>query len=194
MIHPRVKRGPASIPLSGTILLLLLVSALGCHKWSSDRSAATFLKTITSAEADFRANDRDGNKVNDFWVKDLAGLHGFDAGTGPINLIVPDIAQADPTVARGRYASVPGTKPYIGYWFAALKLYRENGKHVAYDDGTGRNPTRFGLVAFPADYGDASKLTFIVNEKNIIFSMDTRGKPPEEFPEDPVKEGWKVFE
>jgi hypothetical protein len=48
-------------------------------------------------------------------------------------------------------------------------------------------------VAFPAEYSDTSRLTFIVNEKKIIFSKDTKGKPPEEFPEDPVKEGWVDF-
>ena len=74
-----------------------------------------------------------------------------------------------------------------------LKRYRESGKSVAYDDGTGRNPSHFGLVAFPAEYGDASKLTFIINEKHTLFSKDTRGKPPDEYPEDPLKEGWKIF-
>ena len=37
---------------------------------SNERGAATALKTLASAEADFRANDRDKNGVNDFWTAD----------------------------------------------------------------------------------------------------------------------------
>jgi DUF2950 family protein len=174
-------------------LLLLLLLSPGCNKWHSDRSAAAYLQTILSAQADFQANDRDGNQVNDYWVKDVAGLYGLDTGTGPIKLIHISDAQADRTPSRARYASVSEEKPVIGYWFAALKRHQQSGKSVAYDDGTGRNPSRFGLVAFPAEYLETSRLTFIVNEKGIIFSKDTKDKPPEEFPEDPVKDGWADF-
>jgi hypothetical protein len=177
----------------GAPLLLLLLLSPGCHKWHSDRSAAVYLKTIVSAEEYFRSNDRGEYHVHDFWVKDVAGLYGIDPGKGPIALIVLDLAQADRTAGKGTYKAVPEEKPYIGYYFATLKRYGENGKSITYDSGTGRNPSRFGLVAFPAEYSDTSKLTFIINEKHTVFSRDTKGKPPEEFPEDPVKDGWTVF-
>ena len=175
-------------------LLLLLTLSPGCYKWHSDSSGAAGLKTLGSAQADFHANDRDEDKTENFWVKDVAGLYGLDPGKGPIKLIDISCAQADRTPRRGRYASLGVEKPYVeNYYFAALKSYRESGKSLAYDDGTGRNPSRYGIVAFPAEYADTSKLTFIINEKNILFSKDTQGKPPDEFPEDPLKEGWTLF-
>ena len=176
--------------------LLPLVLLLGCHEWSRDRSAAAFLKTIVAAQADFRENDRDEDGSGNFWVKDVAGLYGLDTGKGPMKLIHINDAQADRTPGGGRYPSVAKVEPQIGrYWYAALKSYRQDGKSVAYDDGTGRNLFRFALAAFPGDfYGEGSRLTFIVSERNIIYSKDTRGKPPEEFPEDPLKDGWQVFD
>jgi hypothetical protein len=174
------------------LLLLLLALSPGCHRWSSDGSAAAGLKTLNSAQQDFQAHDRDEDGVKNFWVRDVAGLYGFDPGKGPIKLTDISLAQADRTLGKGRYASVPKEAPYVeSYSYAALKRYRESGKSVAYDDGTGRNPSHFGIVAFPEEYSESSKLTFILNEKNTLYSKDTRGRPPEEFPEDPLKEGWK---
>src|SRR5213592_4255451 len=54
------------------------------------------LKTLTSAQADFRAGDRDANGVEDFWVKDVAGLYttpGVDKQQ--IRLIELKLALAD---------------------------------------------------------------------------------------------------
>src|SRR5438093_367005 len=46
---------------------------------SNERNASATLKSFASAEADFRANDRDNNRVNDFWVADVSGLYRVDA-------------------------------------------------------------------------------------------------------------------
>ncbi len=175
--------------------VLPIVLLLGCHEWSRDRSAAAFLKTIVVAQTDFRANDRDGDGSKDFWVKDVAGLYGVDPGTGPMKLISIQAAEADRTPGRGTYASVVKVEPQIGrYWFAVLKSYGREGKSVPYDEGEGRNSSRFGLVTFPGEfYGSESRLTFIVSEKNVLYSKDTRGQPPTEFPEDPLKDGWQVY-
>lgn len=175
-------------------LLLFLTSSVGCHKWHADASAAAYLKTVATAEADFRANDRGEHHSNDYWVKDVAGLYGIDPGNGPIKLVVLDLAQADRSIGKGKYKAVPDERAYIGYYWATLKRYQEKGKSIAYDRGAGRNPEHFGLVAFPAEYGEASRLTFIVSEKNIIYSKDTHGLPPEEFPENPEKDGWKDYD
>jgi hypothetical protein len=41
--------------------------AQGLHA-SNERPASTMLKSLSSAGADFRANDLDGNHVKDFWT------------------------------------------------------------------------------------------------------------------------------
>ena len=161
---------------------------------SNERMASACLKTLATAQADFRANDRDGDRVNNFWAKDVAGLYGVEAGGESIRLIMIEIAEADQTEGRGKYASVKKEGPHAGYHFAALKGYREKGKATAYDDGKGRCVSRFGFVAWPAKKPGASKRCFLINEGNTVWWKDTGGAPPAEFPEDPAREGWKKLD
>src|SRR3954469_2351933 len=61
-----------------------------------ERNPSTSLKSITSAQADFRANDRDGDGVNQFWRADIAGLYALAPGGGPaMRLIELSVAAAD---------------------------------------------------------------------------------------------------
>ncbi len=164
------------------------------RRLSNQRNASASLKTLATAQADFRANDRDDDKVNNFWVKDVAGLYGIETGGEAIKLIDPGIAHADRTSGKGKYPSVKEESPKAGHHFAALKRYREGGKSAAYDDGKGRNNSRFAFVAWPAQYPQGGRMTFIISEENTIFEKDTGGKPVEEYPEDPRKEGWKPLD
>jgi len=34
------------------------------------------------------------------------------------------------------------------------------------------NKTKFGFVAYPAEYGKTGRLTFIVNEQGTVYSID----------------------
>jgi len=50
------------------IAAIAIPGLISSRRASNERIASTTLKTFTSAEADFRANDRDMNHVNDFWT------------------------------------------------------------------------------------------------------------------------------
>ena len=176
------------------LLAALIVPGL-FHHVNQERSVPALLKTVMSAQEDFRANDRDGNRVADFWVRDVAGLYGYDPGKGPIQLVDKSIAKWDRTPGKGIYPGVPEEQSSIGYYFASIKYCRESGKRVTYDEKDGRNASRYGVVAFPVERpGPGRMLTFIANESRTIFSKDTHGQPPEEFPEDPVRENWVVVD
>ncbi len=61
-----------------------------------ERSPSTSLKSLTSEQADFRANDRDGDGVTQFWRADIAGLYALAPGGAPaIRLIELSVAAAD---------------------------------------------------------------------------------------------------
>lgn len=167
---------------------------------SNERNAAATLKTLTTAQADFRSNDRDGNGVNDYWVADVSGLGRIDAG-GRIRLIEDSAALADakpcvPLDTEGefhalKFAAAGKPSPKAGYRFVALPGSEdEGGRTVAYDEGKGRCRRRFGFCGYPAEYGKEGKLTFITSEENEIWKKDTGGKVPERFPFAPGKEGW----
>jgi len=173
---------------------------------ANERNAAVTLKTFTTAQADFRSNDRDGNRQCDFWVRDVAGLYGLEPATaegtetGPgkdaarINkLIDPSAAKADATEGRWTYPTLGIDKPQpkAGYLFAAIKHFEEaGGKLKRYDKGNGRNPDQFAFVAFPAEYLVNGRMTFIVNEDNCIWQKDLEGEDLERFPANPAAEGW----
>jgi prepilin-type N-terminal cleavage/methylation domain-containing protein len=50
------------------IAAIAIPGLLSSQRASNERSASTSLKTLSTAEAEFRANDRDWNHVNDFWT------------------------------------------------------------------------------------------------------------------------------
>jgi hypothetical protein len=137
---------------------------LRLHRHHSDeRNPSTSLKTITSAQADFRANDRDGDGVNQFWRADIAGLYALAPGGGPaIRLIELSVAAADdrPMLNITAYAK---PAPKRGYWYRALR-------HA--DEAVLDAKLRFAAECHPADYPKSGRYTFIVDENNTIFRCD----------------------
>ncbi|MBI2900011.1 MAG: DUF2950 family protein [Planctomycetes bacterium] len=187
---------------------------------ANERNAAGSLKTVATAQADFRSNDRDNNRVQDFWTGDVAGLYCIDnssvGGDSMIKLIEVSVALADYapwtgglTVMDVNNYSNPISKfgkraPKAGYWFMAMKEDKQvtaNGGNGDYRQHTGGakeavyNTSRFGVCAFPADYGKGGTRTFIINEGNTMFWKDTGGKPVEAWPTDEeLARDWKKLD
>jgi len=197
------------------LLLLPIAAAAGVFLYQTawlparmrdnERAVSTALKSLTSAEADFRANDRDWNLVNDFWTADVAGLYSLKGGEKhdqELRLIERRVAEAD---AKPLKPLVSAPIPYHGYFFIAL----DGDDNMAgtpdryYKQDTGGNPpmgkvhntSKFAFSAYPAEYGVTGKFTFLVNENNTIFRSDIGGKPvthlPDESPKKPAPGGMK---
>ena len=187
------------------ICAIAIPGLLSSQRASNERTASTALKTLSSAEADFRSNDRDWNHVNDFWTGDVKGLYTMTsagvrgAGTSEkdpaIKLIELETAaaDADPALysAGGENMSLQAfaaPAPRKGYWFAALltDLTLKDTEEATYKRDTGGTPSmgkchntsKFGFVAFP-DSSSAGKYIFQVNENNTIFRWPVTGKPRE---------------
>src|SRR6516162_9564110 len=83
------KKGFTLIELMIVIAIIAVIAAiaipglLASQRASNERNASTSLKTLTSAEADFRANDRDANHVNDFWTANVSGLYTMTSAAIP---------------------------------------------------------------------------------------------------------------
>ncbi|MFC1582308.1 DUF2950 family protein [Planctomycetota bacterium] len=81
-------------------------------------------------------------------------------------------------------------KPYKGYWFALCEFMDKQ----PYDATTARN--RYGLVAFPAQYGRTGWLTLIMNEEGTVYALDRRkGEYMPNYPGvDPAAHGWHIYD
>src|SRR5262245_35740700 len=125
----------------GMIAVLAAVAIPGlvsAQRSASERSASTSLRTIATANHDSRANDRDGNRITDFWTGDVAGLAlivpQMSSGPQPsvpfsaaIRLLDLSMAGADASFGGGgtRYAASVHTPiatsvivfaPKSGFW------------------------------------------------------------------------------
>lgn len=169
---------------------------------TNERRASASLKTIASAQADFRGNDRDGNKIQDFWAGDIAGLYALKADGERIKLIELSVAAADaaPLEIPGALAPLDNRGPRGGYLFQAMDRdasaeppedYRQDTQGVR-KLGKVFHHAKFGACCFPAEYGTSGLRTFILNEGNTIFWKDTNGEPVLEWPSDAeLRAEWK---
>ena len=142
------------------------------------------LKTIATAQADFRSNDRDGNGLSDYWRVDLAGLYALESGDQTIKLIELSIAGADKKQSSG-IEKFTSHGPKAGYWFGALRLAGESEP----------DPNHFAACAFPDTYGSSGRWSYIISDANVMYGKDLgHGNGPDVFPEDPIAEGWEILE
>lgn len=207
--------------MARSILILLIVAAWGGGLWlvvtvgKENRRKAYLiyqqyrirgtLKTLGTAEADFRANDRDGNGIQDFWVGDVAGLHYLTGPQGiPLYLIEMSAANLDGApladgVAAGRYRR-PALEPFAGYRVRVMTHYvDDDGGLKAYAQSTGGKPDlgpfynhcKFAFCLYPSEYVSPKQLTYILNEESTMFKKDTKGQSVLTWPTDPeLKASW----
>ena len=191
--------GFTKVELIFTFLVILIIASiavpglLSSQRASNERKRVTNLKILVSAEADFRANDRDGNGVNDFWTADVKGLHTMTSAAvrgsaDPTIKLVPcplAAADGDDTFHSAGGENLQLSKfspsdPLDGYWFMALvtdkspeilpaeRGYKADTKGTP-PMGAVHNMSRFGFVVFP-DTPRGSETILRVNENNTIFS------------------------
>ncbi len=154
---------------------------------ANEGAAIAGLKLLTNTEAIWFQQDPDGNGIKDYWTYDVSCLHRMYRAdnTTKTSFIPLDIARADDSMAEaGDFGATPliedwidvASGPKSGYYFQAMEL-DENGEPYNQEEvGETRikatNKTRFGFVAYPAEYGKTGRLTFIVNEQGTVYSID----------------------
>lgn len=161
------------------------------------RNVAACLRSIVTAQENFKSNDLDRNSVNDYWTGDIAGLYCLQVNTtenavAALNDI--GVASAD-AAAGGKGFSTADTTynkalllkhwPKHGYLFQAMQNDPRGAAYAGDTDNSGfavHNFGTFGAVAYPAEYGVSGRYTFIINEGASVFRRDTGGKPVLRYP------------
>lgn len=184
--------GPSTLEAASYYLGL---SRPGC---GGPRSASATLKSIATAQADFRSNDRDNDGIQNYWVRDVYGLFALCPRGGArtpenmIRLVEPALACADSTRPEpwgGEVdvaAAVGAYSPKDGYLFIAMT---HDATGAPYDSGSGRNWGQYAFCAYPVSHS-VENPTFIMNESFVIFRKNTRGAPVLRWPADLTAEGW----
>ncbi len=151
---------------------------LSSQRAANERYASTTLKTFSTAEADFRANDRDANGVNDFWTGDVSGLYSLMIKGKQLRLIERSAAEADSCPIRGLCWPY---QPRGGFLYQALEA-DDSVQGESYFQNTGGNRPmgdvhhldKFGFCAYP-ESSSSGRFSFIVNENNTIYRFPDVG-------------------
>ena len=196
---PKRSGSPLAIIIIVPIVVVIVIGAVGLtvldslmsSRASNDRNASATLKTLMTAEADFRSNDRDNDGAANFWVRDVYGLYALcpspDRKRLPekltpeneIKLIEPSLAYADaggagPGPGCMRLESPMGLKGCYGYLAVsayesdAVAEYAEEGGIAAF--GRSYNAERFAFVAVP-NSRKAAKALYLVTQEGTVYKM-----------------------
>jgi len=163
------------------------------------RNASASLKTLATAEADFRANDRDGNRIADYWTGDVFGRYGLvpvPAGSSAlpadettaanaIRLVQAGVAAADGASNLGAYGNVNVADsvlvgaPKAGYLYRRFATQNSGGGAstlMGDTDGSDyygavHDRVRFAFMAFPNDL-QMGRLLFIVGGDAVVHKYN----------------------
>ncbi|HVE42207.1 MAG TPA: hypothetical protein VNM14_20150 [Planctomycetota bacterium] len=175
---PRAPGFPWGATLTGLLVLIILGAGVGTPMLLKSRREARIrdlygaLREMASIQSDYFRNDRDGNRIMDFWTGDLASLQVVRSARdgSELRLLRPSLARADTMPILP-----PSTAPesFEGYLFRALD--KDNNRpdwiYRVDTDGSGRkvhNTERFGICAHPEE-GGADRPIFIINEYHTIW-------------------------
>jgi Protein of unknown function (DUF2950) len=102
----------------------------------------------------------------------MDGLYWPSAEGEPQSPLGPLVAAARAAGYR-RSAKTEEPSPYHGYFFKVLTAQGPNAQGGAIDYiVNGRMIGGFGLVAWPARYGDSGVMTFMVNHDDVVYQKD----------------------
>ncbi len=199
------KKGFTLIELMIVIAIIAIIAAIAIpgllqsQRASNERSASASLKTLASAEADFRANDRDANKVNDFWTFNVKSLYTMVPESGApvtaantIRLIELSVASAD-SAAQGTdgnnsvsITSLAVVAAKAGFWYQSLRSDQSGTPETYLVDTLGTDSagaaigavayhtSKFGFLAYP-DSMSSGRFAYMLNEGNSIIRRALTG-------------------
>ena len=142
-----------------------------------ERTAIRVCRTYVEAQREYAAKDRQGDGLHEFAQKVAStdgrhdGLYWPATQAGDESPLGPLVATAE---AQGYGAPAAGVhRPFHGYYYLILTRQGKSASGGARNYIVNGHMTRgFGLVAFPATYGDSGVMTFVVNQNGIVFEKN----------------------
>lgn len=159
----------------------------------NEESALEALRRIKDAEEIFHMSDADHNGAHDYWTGDVATLNRFCRDRVDDSLALADACPVT------QLQAAPGAPPVPchGYLFTVLKTDEKGVPYQRDEDGDGKsntNTSHYASCAYPAQYGESGRRTFLLCERGPICAKDLgqagAGTPPSQWPKSPAADGW----
>lgn len=145
----------------------------------NELDAIQTLLAVVDAQREYAASDADGNGFADYARRFKSspgkkdGLYWPEENGAAQSPLGPLVATAS---AEG-YGKQPKTgntpRPFHGYVFRILTSQGKDAPGGAYDYMVGDKLLGgFGVVAYPASYGNSGVMTFVVNHEGVVYEKD----------------------
>jgi hypothetical protein len=149
----------------------ILMRRIGRNELSAMQASLAYV----AAQREYAALDVDGLNPPPYAQRILSrpgkkdGLYWPSDGGGDVSPLGALFAEA----SDEGYEFGGQPKPYRGYYYRILTRQGADAKGGAFDYvANGRMIGGFGLVAYPAEYGNSGIMTFMVNHDGVVFEKD----------------------
>ena len=145
----------------------------------NELDALKSVRAYVDAQRDYASKDRDNDQVLQYAQKILStpgtkdGLYWSPDVDNEESPLGPFYAEAQ---SRGYFKNPQTTdapQPFNGYYF---KILTQQSKHAPGGEYSyiinGHMIGGFALVAWPAEYGNSGIMTFIVNQRGVVYQRD----------------------
>ena len=137
-------------------------------------AAIDICAAIAEAQQEYFSQRHDGaNQYAQKFISDSGkqnGLYWTSPEGAPRSPLGPLVAYA---TAEGYEVQPNLHQPYYGYYFVMLDKQGSNAKGGAKSYViNGKMAGGFGVVAYPAQYGDSGIMTFIIDKDGVVFQKD----------------------
>lgn len=160
------------------IAAIAIPSLLNAIRAANERNASASLKVLLPAQVDYRTNDRNGDRIANYWCSQPSGLYVTKHAVSglEVRLIDLSMALADADADQNGGGSYPAvgssldgtrTSPKAGYWYEDFE-FSETGDSYDPDDDD-HHPSRFGYMAWPNDFGGSGNFIFIINQNGVVY-------------------------
>jgi hypothetical protein len=140
----------------------------------NELAAIEVLRAYVQAQIEYASADRDGDEVLEYAQRVISaagerdGLFWASAPGQPVSPFGPFIAEISALIEGKELGG-----PYRGYYYRVLTGQTEHAPGGAYDYVINGNMIAgFGLLAWPAEYGETGVVTFQVSHQGDVLEAD----------------------
>jgi hypothetical protein len=142
---------------------------------ANELNAIATLDLFTEAQRRYALEDRDGDGVLEFAARVIStpgtrdGLYWEPEGDQGVASPLEVLKRLSDALLGEREEGAP----FLGYHFRILHGQGEHAAGGAFDyDINGHRLGGFGMLAWPAEYGETGVMSFLINQNHVVYERD----------------------